>query len=291
MAGMGKSIRNLYVDDAAFDEDEENDAASGEAAEDGAEGAEEAEEAEEAEGGADAGEAAPQAGADGEGGSVAEDAVSAVAPHSQLIVLPCAQSVISFQECILLPCNGFICPDFSAGLCARLRRPRRRRTRPKRRKRATTSTTLPTTSWRARDEEEEGLAEQPGDSDGERERKRRKRKRRARALQLDNEDYELLEENQVSVGAHQKCTSCSALPLAGHVTCLMLHQLLHQRLWQQLKTFAVAISQFLCARQQDNASLETCCCPAGHTAAKACGAQAHPEACRGGRGRPAAHHC
>ena len=49
----------------------------------------------------------------------------------------------------------------------------------------------------AREDEEE---EQPDDSDGERERKRRKRKRRReRALQLDNEDYELLEENQVTV--------------------------------------------------------------------------------------------
>lgn len=88
---MGKSIRNLYVDDAAFDEDEENDAASGEAAEDGAE-AEEAEEAKGAGGGADAGEA-PEAGADGEGGSVAEDAVCAIIPHSQLAVLACAQDV------------------------------------------------------------------------------------------------------------------------------------------------------------------------------------------------------
>lgn len=90
------------------------------------------------------------------------------------------------------------------------------------------------------DEEEEELAEQPEDSNGEKERERRKRKRRARALQLDNEDYELLEENQVSVGAQQECLSAvhsllQAMP--------RVHQLLRLRLWQQLQTPAVAVAE------------------------------------------------
>lgn len=67
------------------------------------------------------------------------------------------------------------------------------------------------------DEEEEELAEQPEDSDGEKERKRRKRKRRARALQLDNEDYELLEENQVKVGAQAECVPAKHLSSMGRV--------------------------------------------------------------------------
>ena len=91
------------------------------------------------------------------------------------------------------------------------------------------------------DEEEEELAEQPEDSDGEKERKRRKRKRRARALQLDNEDYELLEENQVSVGAHNSSASLQCTPYCKATSRVL--QLLHLRPWQELKLPAVAIAE------------------------------------------------
>ena len=196
MSGMGKSIRNLYVDDAAYDEDEENDAASGEAAEDTVE-------AEEAGTGEGAGEAT-ETGADGEGGGTAEDAVSSMVPHLQLALLANAVDVKGLSVAPLFWfTTGLPVPaDLQWGLLMRQAEDGAASADSSEEEEEGNDEYDYADNFLAReDEEEEELAEQPEDSDGEKERKRRKRKRRARALQLDNEDYELLEENQVSVSA------------------------------------------------------------------------------------------
>ena len=235
---MGKSIRNLYVDDAAFDEDEENDAASGEAAEDGAE-AEEAE-AEGAEGGADAGEA-PEAGADGEGGGVAEEAVSAIVLHSQLAVLACAQEVNCFLRLYPHGMHSFCLSLLQCLFVRQAEEAAASADSSEEEEEGNDEYDFADNFLAREDEEEEELAEQPEDSDGEKERKRRKRKRRARALQLDNEDYELLEENQVSVDAHNSRASPQCTPYYKATSCVL--QLLHLRPWQELKLPAVAIAE------------------------------------------------